>query len=556
MKPSALGLPAKFTDFRTYPGFDQLDCAVRLATNPERFQIANLPTGAGKSLTYASAAVLQKARWLVLVGTKGLQTQLLNDGLAERLMWGHRNYPCAARLSMFGGTDDADADDPEFRCSLPRDHCPYMADVKAARAARSVVANNAYWLSIGRYSDSDLLGKFDYLVIDEAHQSPPWLAKSVSIFMTSSRLHRMLGLNSLLPLPTHPEISDWHGWSLEMLDKAKVRGRYLGRDDAAEKRKLDRLAQDLEMLARVSDPDSFADAGYTEPWIVIPFSGAKGSGVQFSPRWGSDFAERYLFRDIPRVLLTSATVTREHATYLGIPESQSRYTEVPSPFDVRRRPVIWAPTTRVDFRMTDGARWKLRQRVDEIIEAAIDQQAGNGIIHTGSYERNRELVAGSKYAAAIITHRQDSEDFARALAKFKEAGRRGQFAIMASPRMQEGVDLPDQLCRWGIIMKLPFPDSRDPLTKARAHDPRYRLLVVAETIKQMCGRPVRGMGDFATTFVLDDHWAHARLNCPFEEWFRAAFDVVRLDKGEKIKFLTERSIGSLPDQRAGLLVGT
>jgi Rad3-related DNA helicase len=556
VRPSELGLPSKFTEFRNYPGFDQLDCAARLATNPERFQILNAPTGCGKSLLYSTVAALLKARVLVLVGTKGLQSQLLDDGLVERLIYGHRNYPCAARTGGFG-LEDADADDPEYRCAVPRDRCGYLPDVAAAAKARSVVANYAYWLSIGRYSDPDLLGEFDLLVMDESHGAADWLGKSLSIYMSPGRLRRYLKLSSpsthspgYPALPRHREIGQWYEWARDMLALALDRFSGLGREEKIERRKLGRLIDDLGMLLRVSAPGP--DPSLREPWIVIPQE--DGAAVQFAPRWGSDFAEQYLFRGIPRVLLTSATITRQHATYLGIPDGEMRHTEVPSPFDVRRRPIVWIPTTRVDYRMSDGQRWKLRQRVDEVITAAIEQGAGNGVVHTGSYDRNREIASGSRFTAAIITHRQDSKDFQAALERFKQAGRTGKFAVIASPRMQEGVDLADDLGRWAVVLKVPFPDSRDPLTRARLENPSYRDLVVMEVVMQMCGRHVRGAGDFGTTVILDDHWGqHVQWQCPFPGWFKAAFRTLKKD--EKIQFLTRESVDRLPPVRQVQLIG-
>lgn len=552
LKPSDLGLPAKFREFRRYPGFDQFATALDLATSPERFQVLNAATGSGKSATYATVAALRRARWLVLVGTKGLQSQLLDDGIVRRLAYGHRNYPCMSRVGF--GDSDTEPDDPEFRCAVPRDRCTWLGDIEAASVAQSVVANYAFWLSIGRFSKPDMLGEFDFLVLDEAHTAPGWLVNALTINMSSGRLRRVLDLNTWPKLPNAELVEGWHSWAVDTLAKAYDRAAALGKEARSERRKIERLVQDLQMLVRVSDPEEFADAGYREPWIVVP--DADNGSVKFAPRWGSDFAEQYLFRDIPNVLLTSATITQDHLSYLGIKPPQAKFREVPSPFDSRRRPVIWVPTTRVDFRMSEGAKYKLHRRVDELVEAAIDQQAGNGIIHTGSYDRMRELAARSRYGAAIITHRQDSKDFAAALEKFKQAGREGKFAIIASPRMQEGVDLPDDLARWQIILKCPFPDSRDPLTKARMTDAKYRSLVVMETITQMVGRPVRNADDYAVTWILDNHWGdHVLRQCPFAGWFRAACKTVREDVEGGFQFLTQEVIGRLKPLKQVEMIG-
>ncbi len=556
MKPSDLGLPARFDKFRSYPGFDQLACALDLATAPERFQILNAATGSGKSVTYSASAALRNpdARYLVLVGTKGLQTQLLDDGLVQRRVWGHRNYPCIPRGGF--GLDDADTDDSDFRCMVPRDRCQYAADVEAARNAKSVVANNAYWLSIGRYGDPTLLREFDYLVIDEGHQMPGWLAGSLAITMSSSRIRRVLQRSWPRTLPTLT--NDWHEWASETLDVALAVASKTGKTDPG-RRRLERLGVDLRMLKRVTDgwDDDrklvSRNMEFTEPWITTIAENRESA--TFTPRWGVDFAEKYLFRGIPHVLLTSATVTPQHAKYLGIPESEMRYREVPSPFDPRRRPVVWIPTARQGYDMSDGSKYRIGRRVDELIEAAIEQQAGNGIIHTGSYARNREIVAGSKFAAAIITHRQDSADFQAAMSRYLDCCRRGQFAVFASPRIQEGVDLSDELGRWGIVLKVPYPYSVDPLTQARAKDPGYRDLVVAETMIQMCGRLVRSEWDFGTIVIIDDHWEHQQRQSPFASWFRAAFRTERLASGRDFKFLNAAIVDSFPKARQITLIG-
>lgn len=555
MRPLDLGLPPKFQSFRSYAGFDQLACALDLATAPKRFQILNAATGSGKSITYSAAAALRdpNARYLVLVGTKGLQTQLLDDGLVQRRVWGHRNYPCIPRGGF--GLDDADTDDAAFRCMVPRDRCQYAQDVEAARNAKSVVANNAYWLSIGRYGDPGLLGVFDYLIADEAHGLPAWLAGSLTITMSSSRIRRILQRAWPKTLPTLT--NDWHEWASETLDIALAVASKTSKTDPG-RRRLERLGVDLRMLKRVTDGwnddrKSVSRNFELEPWITTIAENRES--VQFTPRWGVDFAEKYLFRGIPHVLLTSATVTLQHAKYLGIPDSEMRYREVPSPFEPRRRPVVWIPTARLSHDMSDGAKFQVARRVDELIEAAIEQGAGNGIIHTGSYARNRELVASSKFSAAIITHRQDSADFQAALARYLDKCRRGEFAVFASPRIQEGVDLSDELGRWGIILKVPYPYSLDPLTKARATDPKYRNLMVAESMIQMAGRIVRSERDFGTIVILDDHWEHAQWQSPFAAWFKAAFRTEKLTSGRVFKFLTADIVKSFQPARQITLIG-
>jgi Rad3-related DNA helicase len=553
VNPVDLGLPSRFPSFRTYAGFDQLAVAQELADNFadtglvggvfHRFQMLQAATGSGKSLTSATVAALlarEKAqhtpdepfRWLVLTGTKGLQAQYLDDGLAQCSVVGHRNYPCMPAFRP-GMVSAEDPDDPEFRCAaFPRDTCGYLKDTTAARESSGVagvVGNYAHWLSLGRYSDPRLLGDFDLLVCDESHSAGEWLTRSMQIYLSPFAIGKLFGTNIPYRMPGHAKIEDWNEWFTELAEKVEERYQYLAMaKDAQGARRAERLSRELALLRIAASPEDRDYQQWAEPWVVIPQD--QRPGCVFSPRWGSDFAERYLFRSIPRVLLTSATVTPQHAKQLGIPADEMRFREVPSPFDPRRRPVVYIPTTRVDYRMTDGQRWLLMRRIDQVIEAAIELGAGNGLIHSVSYEWAEQIKRDSAYSAAILTHARDSADYQRVLEQFKAMGRAGQFAVICSPRMVEGVDLPDVLCAWQVIVKCPTPNSQEPLEAARNKDQGYRNLVVAMKVTQMLGRPVRGLGDYATTFVFDDHWGqHVSRECPFAQWVRAAFKTVRPD---------------------------
>lgn len=549
MRPVDLGLPPRFPSFRVYPGFDQLAVAQDLAAGfaGRQFQMLQASTGSGKSITSATVAALlvrEKAqrtpdepfRWLVLTGTKGLQVQYSDDGLAQCSVVGHRNYPCMPTHRLSPGMISAeDPDDPEFRCmAIPRDTCGYLIDTTRARESSGVagvVGNYAHWLSLGRYSDPKLLGEFDLLVLDESHSAPEWLTRAMQIYLSPFAIGKVLGINGPYRMPpaAYTKIEEWNEWFSELAAQVEERYQYLATaKDAPGARRAERLSRELALLKIAASPEDHEYQQWTEPWVVIPQD--QRPGYVFSPRWGSDFAERFLFRGIPRVLLTSATVTPQHAKQLGILPDAMRFREVPSPFDPRRRPVVYVPTTRVDYRMTDGQRWLLMRRIDQVIEAAIELGAGNGLIHSVSYDWANQIKADSAYSAAILTHRKDSAEFQAALERFKAMGRAGQFAVICSPRMVEGVDLPDILCTWQIFVKCPFPDTQDPLEKVRAKDPGYRNLVVAMKVTQLLGRPVRRIEDFATTFVFDDHWGqHVSKNCPFAQWVRAAFKTVRPD---------------------------
>ena len=103
--------------------------------------------------------------------------------------------------------------------------------------------------------------------------------------------------------------------------------------------------------------------------------------------------------------------------------------------------------------------------------------------------------------------------------------------ILLSPSVTTGYDFPYDDCRYQILGKLPYPDTRDPLTKARAKgDKEYTAYVTMQALMQSCGRSVRSADDFAENFIIDDNilWFMSSFGHFATQWFRQAFKSSRL----------------------------
>lgn len=512
--PADLGLPSRFPTFRSTPNFDQLGVAAEIATSDHRFNLLCAPPGTGKSLIAMTVAALTGWRTLVVVGTKGLQTQWLRDfeSIGMRDIRGHSNYPCGIR----GRHEPEDvADDPETKCTVRPTDCGFKRDVELAGTARFVITNYAFWLSVGRHVRREILGNFDLLVMDECHSAPDWLTDyaAVEIWDSELRLAQMIGISA----PTEPTIEAWGTWGDRVAGELDNLPNWTSRSEGPRLRRLYSKCVDLgKVLYELTHPNC-AHCRPTDPWLVV--RGEKDRSTRITPTWGRDYAEQYLFRGIPHILGMSATMTRETGDYLGVPREQSTFRELPSPFPLARRPVIYVPTVRVDYRMGDGGIDRLVARVDEV----IGSRPGRGIIHTRSYRYAEELEARSKYADRLITH--DRGRIGDALHEFKSR----PDAVLVTPVVEEGFDFKGELARWQIILKVSVIDSRDPLVKARlAADPKYRYVLVSQSIMQMAGRIVRDIDDWGETLIFDDHWMYLRNDAPWPKWFRDSCRIERV----------------------------
>lgn len=509
MKPADLGLPLAFTGWRP----NQLDTALQVATSEKRFNLIQAPCGTGKSLLYTAIAKLLNARMVVLTGSRALQSQLMADfeNTGMRDVRGHSNHRCVAvdrggQLSRYARPGTTCADAPcriGIPCDLRSSGCLSYDSRRIARTASSVVTNYAMWLTLGKYGDEDSLGKVDLLVLDEATNAHEWLAKYASIIITADEL-----IDIGVELPALTALDEWCSWAGSAVSHAREayreRRSTLGQSvngSTVTSKSLSTLADlgnRLKSLAGIRNDASTS-------WIVQ----ATTESVKASPVWASQFAERDLFRNVSRVILTSATLSRDDASLLGIPDTDYSYHEVPSPFDPSRHPFYYHAETFVDKRLLDPSYGDTLKLLVNRFDAFMGPRLAlnrKGILQATSYEWARRVYELSRYRDRLIAHgRHDARE---ALARYRSSP---HGCGLISPVTKEGHDFPLELCRWQIIIKLPFPDQRDPLTDARCKSrPGYRLRLISRSLEQMHGRGMRRIDDGSETIIFDRHW----------EWFK------------------------------------
>jgi Rad3-related DNA helicase len=515
--PALLGLPDKFVGWR--PSQDR--AVLALIDCDKRFAVPNAPTGFGKTVMYIVQAILTGKRTAILTSTKGLQTQLVQDfaecGLVD--VRGQNNYPCKAlkfggefRGQGLSGSENCDAGPCHAGalCSLRKGGCYYFDAVMAARSAKLVVTNYTYWIAQHRYSDG--LGKFDLLVMDEAHNAPDELASSMEVELNDFDVETILGRH--MPAGEDPLV--WKRWAQEVCAVTQYRVASLddqikaARDSGdhpetallREAHTLKSLLKRIQVIAQMEGV-----------WVVE----REPKRVRIAPVWAAPYAEKYLFLNIPRVVLVSATIKEKTLEYLGVKKEDFQFFEYPSTFPVSRRPVIYVPSVRCHHKWTDVEQRTWVNRIDQIIDRREDRK---GVIHTTSYARRNLLFSLSRNRS--IMHVHDGTNTRTVVEKFRRAD---PPAVLVSPSMTTGWDLPFEECEYAIIAKIPFPDTRSSITKARSEqDADYGPYVAMQTIVQASGRGMRSADDQCEVFIIDDQWTwfwrRHRKFAP--RWFQAA----------------------------------
>ena len=124
-----------------------------------------------------------------------------------------------------------------------------------------------------------------------------------------------------------------------------------------------------------------------------------------------------------------------------------------------------------------------------------------GLIQTGSYE-NAKIIYNS--APATIKKRMliynDSAEKRKIIKTYKH----NDDSILIGPSISEGIDLPDDGCRFIIIVKVPYPSLGNLLVKEKCKlFPLWYASKTSNNIIQGIGRGNRNEDDYCTTYILD-----------------------------------------------------
>lgn len=514
--PDSFGFnAAHFADWRP----SQPAAIKAVLESDRRFTALVLPTGEGKSLTYMALARLTGWRTVILTSTKALQDQIARDfdGMVT-ILKGQSSYPCHA-LSPGGQYADWNPDGTTRGCHEGPCHagmvcglkgepgqpsqCAYFSAVAKALRAPLVVTNYACYLAHRLHAIG--LGKIDCLVLDEAHAGPDELASALRVELSKRDL-------DALTAESWPASLGWtslHGWAArcaEDADRLLETRQPQTRAEAQYHRILQRVANALNRL-RGCDPD-------------VTVVREQFNKLTIEPVWAATYNDA-LWKDIPHIVCTSATVRPKTLELLGVGASETTWYESQGSFPIARRPVYLLNMGRVDHRMSaDQEAWWL-SGIDDILRARPDVK---GVIHTVSYARRNRILQTSQFRDRLITH--DREDTAAKVEMFKRAdGPR----VLVSPSVTTGYDFPGAACRFAIIGKVPFPDSRDPITARRSVlDPEYPMYVAMQEVVQMTGRGMRSMDDWCETFIIDGHasWFLKKYRTFAPAWFTAAVKTI------------------------------
>ena len=215
-----------------------------------------------------------------------------------------------------------------------------------------------------------------------------------------------------------------------------------------------------------------------------------GNIISYKENCGYDFfSEEYdKYKVINTGIVDVVNLTNKNVNYI----------DMPSNFNFEYSPIYIDSEFKLNFKNKKTTIIPISEKINNILDYHYDQ---NGIIQTGSYE-----------IANMIYKRINKENKNRILI-YKDAKEKEKFIslinkntnyVLVGPSLNEGIDLPGELCEFIIIAKVPYLSLGDKyVTSKMKIFKKWYNATTATNIIQGIGRGNRFENDQCSTYIID-----------------------------------------------------
>ena len=512
-------------------------CVLTKEENKEKRQIAyeekkdnkyflmNLPTGSGKSLLAIMIAnwymtkVNPKSKVDIATPGKILQDQYDETFESISNLKGKENYECKQyACSCAQGIEFNKLNKTE--CSI----CPYTAARSGYIGGNISLTNFHLYLIYALYAPDMLEQRGSkLLIVDECHLIDSVMSDFISVKITETSIKRLRLpdedkiLSDLKSIKNIKEYIDFlsvlNTILIETIDI--ISGAEVPRKDnkfhkrkniiSSVQKKKSKEVDDLQVISDIKQLISkisiFLDE-YTENpdnWVmeVTYNEKIKQSESSLEPIWAYDYLDKYVWSKYDHVIFMSGTILskRIFSHLNGIDEDKSVYYSISSPFDMANRRIFYIPMGKMSYTKKEETFNNYIPFIKKLLSKYKDKK---GIIHTNSFELSNWIKRDIEDNRLLFHDSSNKEEMLNLHFKNENP------TVIVSPSLTTGVSFDDDLARFQIICKCPFPNLGSIKNKMRQKtNPEWYNFFTIIVLIQIIGRIVRSNRDYGDTIIID-----------------------------------------------------
>jgi Rad3-related DNA helicase len=498
-----------------------LDFIKKSILGGKSFTLLNLSTGLGKSFlavgmfaNWYKNFINKDAKFDILTNSKILQEQYLKDFEFIKNYKGRSNYYC-----QHYDTDCANGGELNRIMKRKCSNCPYdIAKSKWLMGDISLTNFHLFnTLSIHQRELLDSRGA-NVLIIDEAHD----FESVFSDFLSTK-------INAVILKRCGFTLKDVETYDTRFISKIKTLQKYLkflesklmpdmrsklkvfefrvqSTHDVSKKRQLTQYVQSLEgkLLSFKGLFESYSkDPNNIVLDVVVNTKDKMYSGIDLitQPIWVYDYIKEYIWQHYDHVIFMSASILdKKMFMYInGLEEELTSYYEIPTPFPIKHRKIYYLKVGKMNFFNKEET---FKKQIKWIRHILKKYEGKKGIIHTTNYEITDWLKEHVMDKRLLFHTTKDRHEILEKHLYSKEP------TVLVSPSMMSGVDLKDDLARFQILLKIPYPNISSNKIKARQKTNKkfYAWKTVVDLL-QSYGRAVRSDEDYADFYILDSNFS-------------------------------------------------
>lgn len=472
--------------------------------------LIDAPVGIGKSYSVVMMMdwylqnVDSNAKFDILTNTKILQDQYTKDFPFIFSIKGKSNYSC----EHGGGMNCKEGADYNKIFETGCEYCPYTESMKAFMDSTIGLTNFHYYIGSSMYASLAERRGANVLFIDECHAFEEVFCNYVSIRLSKQVLKNLDILTDDLEkdIDSMKSVDDVYQFVENKLSKIiKDKMDQIESDvkfAKARKKKeyLKRFAQLDNTLTKFAN-FSFDRQNHDRNWVFEETENSHTGDriLLVEPIWGKEYLEQKIWSKYDYIVCLSGTIINKDmfCFMMDFNKKQTSYMALETPFPKENRPIYYIKAGKMSYK----EKHKTFITATSIIEEIVDQfKQEKGIIHTGNYEFAFHLMKNSSNIRYLF--HESSEDREESYLHHLENKRP---TVLVSPSMMNGVDLKDELSRFQIISKIPYPHLGNKKVQQRKEvSPEWYVWRAIVDMVQSYGRSIRSEDDYASTFLIDE----------------------------------------------------